>query len=80
MMTKTKLVLICLATVLLLSCTGGAPFTRTIYVPHGTPVRLRAPVRNVPVWIKAANSEPVPGVIDLPEGWYCLPLKNETED
>jgi hypothetical protein len=48
--------------------------TRTIYVPHGTPVRLRETVRNVKVWVKDADGRSVPGNIDLPEGWYALPL------
>ena len=33
-------------------CGGGSLFTRTIYVPHGTPVRLRETVKNVKVWVK----------------------------
>ena len=47
---------------------------RTIYVPHGTPVRLRETVEDVKVWVKDADGEPVPGRIDLPEGWYALPM------
>jgi len=47
---------------------------RTIYVPHGTPVRLRETVEDVKVWVKDADGEPVPGRMDLPEGWYVLPM------
>ena len=50
---------------------------RTIYVPHGTPVRLRETVRNVKVWVKDAGGEPVAGRMDLPEGWYAVELDDE---
>jgi hypothetical protein len=53
--------------VMLPACT-----TRTVYVPDGTPVRLRETVRNVKVWVIDESGEPVPGEMDLPEGWYCL--------
>ena len=56
----------------LLSGTAGC--TRTIYVPHGTPVRLRETVRNVKVWVKDADGQVVAGKMDLPEGWFCLPV------
>jgi len=51
--------------------------TRTVYVPDGTPVRLRETVRNAKVWVLDAHGEPVPGEMDLPEGWYCLPDERE---
>ena len=41
-------------------------------MPDGTPVRLRETVRNAKVWVLDAHSEPVPGEMDLPEGWYCI--------
>jgi hypothetical protein len=47
--------------------------TRTIYVPSGEPVRLRQTVRSVKVWVLDAEGIPTAGVMDLPEGWYCLP-------
>ena len=47
---------------------------RTVYVPHGTPVRLRETVEDVKVWVKDAAGQPVPGRMDLPEGWYALPM------
>jgi len=50
---------------------------RTIYVPHGTPVRLRETVDDVKVWVKDADGKPVAGMMDLPEGWYALPLDDE---
>jgi len=50
---------------------------RTIYVPHGTPVRLRETVKDVKVWVKDAAGEPVAGRMDLAEGWYALPLEDE---
>ena len=50
---------------------------RTIYVPHGTPVRLRETVKDVKVWVKDSGGEPVAGRMDLPEGWYALPLEDE---
>jgi len=58
---------------LLAGCSG----VRTIYIPYGTPVRLRETVSNVKVWVKDANGKPVPGRMDLPEGWYCLPVPTE---
>jgi len=51
--------------------------TRTIYVPHGTPVRLRETVKDVKVWVKDAGGEPVAGQMDIPEGWYALPLEED---
>jgi len=59
-----------LLTIMLLPGCG----VRTIYVPHGTPVRLRETVKDVKVWVKDANGEPVAGKMDLPEGWYALPM------
>ena len=50
---------------------------RTVYVPHGTPVRLRETVKDVKVWVKDADGEPVPGRMDLYEGWYALPLEED---
>ncbi len=47
---------------------------RTVYVPHGTPVRLRETIVDVKVWVKDADGHAVAGRLDLPEGWYALPL------
>ena len=49
----------------------------TVYVPHGTPVRLRETVRDAKVWVKEADGRVVEGRMDLPEGWYALPVDGE---
>ena len=72
-----KLIPFLLPILLLTGCGGGTLFTRTIYVPHGTPVRLRETVTDAKVWVKDADGQPVAGKMDLPEGWYALPLDNE---
>jgi hypothetical protein len=56
---------------MVLSLTGCG--SRTIYVPDGTPVRLRETVPKVKVWVPDESGQPTAGVMDLPEGWYCLP-------
>jgi hypothetical protein len=48
-------------------------FTRTIYVPDGTPVRLRETIDDAKVWVLDNDGKPVPGKLTLPEGWYVLP-------
>lgn len=63
--------------ILLTGCAGGSPFTRTIYVPHGTPVRLRETIKDAKVWVKDADGQVVAGKMDLPEGWYALPVDDE---
>ena len=50
---------------------------RTMYLPHYRPVRLRETVKDVKVWVKDADGEPVAGRMDLPEGWYALPLEED---
>ena len=50
---------------------------RTVYVPHGTPVRLRETVKDVKVWVKDADGQVVAGRMDLPEGWYALAVETE---
>jgi hypothetical protein len=54
--------------------------TRTIYVPHGTPVRLRETVKDVKVWVKDADGQPVTGRMDIYEGWYALPMPSELQE
>ena len=66
-----KLGIVILIVVLLLPGCG----TRTIYVPSGEPVRLRETVKDVKVWVKDADGKAVAGRMDLPEGWYALPLE-----
>ncbi|AQT67952.1 hypothetical protein STSP2_01104 [Anaerohalosphaera lusitana] len=51
--------------------------TRTVYVPAGAPVRLRETIKNAKVWVKDKQGETVAGKMDLPEGWYCLPLSED---
>jgi len=48
-------------------------FTRTIYVPDGTPVRLRQTIKKAKVWVLDKDGKPVASEMDLPEGWYALP-------
>jgi len=57
----------------------GCP-SRTIYVPPGEPVRLRETVEGVKVWVLDENGEPAAGKMDLPEGWYCLPMEEESRE
>ena len=52
---------------------------RTIYVPHGTPVRLRETIHDAKVWVKDADGQTVAGRMDLPEGWFCLPVDDADE-
>ena len=68
-----KLIPLLLPILLLAGC------VRTIYVPHGTPVRLRETVKDVKVWVKDADGEPVAGRMDLYEGWYALPMPADEE-
>ena len=63
--TWPAVILLCL---LIAGCTR-----HTVYVPAGEPVRLREMVKDVKVWVMT-ESGPVPGKMDLPEGWYCLPV------
>ena len=63
----------CIALVVLLS----AGCVRTVYVPHGEPVRLRETVKDVKVWVMGSDGKPVAGTLDLPEGWYALPMEPE---
>jgi len=71
-----RFVVVALLMALILLCSTGC-FQRTIYVPDGTAVRLRAPIKKAKVWVMDRNGKPVPGEIDLPEGWYCLPLNKD---
>jgi len=52
---------------------------RTVYVPHGTPVGLRETIHDAKVWVKDAQGKPVAGRMDLPEGWFCLPVDDADE-
>lgn len=46
-------------------------------MPAGRSVSLRETVRSAKVWVIGADGGPVAGVMDLPEGWYCLPLDDD---
>ncbi len=63
---------------IVLLLTAGC-FTRSIYVPDGTPVRLRETVRRARVWVMAADGKPLATEMDLPEGWYVLADPGEEE-
>lgn len=69
-----KLLPFLLAILLLTGCA-----VRTVYVPHGTPVRLRETIHDAKVWVKDADGQTVAGRMDLPEGWFCLPVDDADE-
>jgi len=76
---KTPVLLILIAAV---TCPlGGCWFrqVRTVYIEDGQPVRLRETIKNAKVWVPGKDGTPVAGVVDLPEGWYALPLSEEPE-
>lgn len=50
-----------------------------VYVPHGDAVKLRETIKDAKVWVKTKDGEIVPGTMDLPNGWYCLPLDEKKE-
>ena len=52
---------------------------RTVYVPHGAPVRLRETVKDAKVWVKEPDGRVTGGQMDLPEGWYALPVDGEDQ-
>ena len=52
----------------------GCLFTRTVYVSDGTPVRIRKTIKNAPVWVLDKAGKPIAGRVDIPEGWYALPM------
>jgi len=68
---KTIILLAVFSFVLLLFLPGCS--NQTIYVPNGQAVRLRGTIKNAPVWVKTEKGDVVSGVMNLPEGWYCLP-------
>ncbi len=53
-------------------CLSGCG-TRTVYVRGSEPVRLRQDLKRVKVWVAAKDGKEIPGVVDIPEGYYCLP-------
>lgn len=52
-------------------------WTRTIYVPDGKAVRMRQTVKKAKVWVKVSEGDIAPGRMDIPEGWYCLPMSED---
>ena len=70
---------ITIALLIVLCASGCKLFTRTIYVPHGEPVKLAQPLKGVAVWVMTPDGQ-VLTQMDIPEGWYCLPLDNSDDD
>ena len=64
-----------MAALVVLAVVGCA--ARVVYVPFGEPVRLRETIRQAKVWVVDDQGKPVAGTLDLPEGWYALPLPEE---
>ena len=61
----------------LLFCGGCISlWTKTIFVPDGQAVRIREKVYDAKVWVMTETGEIVPGTMDLPQGWYCLPKED----
>lgn len=48
--------------------------SQTVYVPDGAPVRLRETIKNAEIWVMTDDGDIVAGKMDIPEGWYALPL------
>ena len=42
-------------------------------------MRLRETVKDAKVWVKDADGNTIAGRMDLPEGWYSLPMPDEEE-
>lgn len=47
--------------------------TRTVYVPDGTPVKLRETLKCVKVWVKTKDGKTEALEMDIQEGWFVLP-------
>jgi len=57
--------------------------TRFVVLRPGDPVRLREPLRKVKVWAYDGRGELVPGVVDIPLGWWAhdgLELDRKADD
>ena len=65
--------------VLLISLFFAACVNKVVYVPHGDAVKLRETIKKAKVWVKTKEGEIVPGTMDLPNGWYCLPLSENEQ-
>ena len=55
-----------------LTAFGCSRAKRTVYVPDGSPVRIRTTLKNSPVWVMDENGLWIPGTVDIPEGWFAL--------
>lgn len=51
--------------------------TKTVYVPDGTPVKLRETLKDVKIWVKDADGNTIATTMDIPEGWFALPDSND---
>lgn len=51
---------------------GCSRAKRTVYVPDGSPVRIRETLKNSAVWVMDENGIWIPGTIDIPEGWFAM--------
>jgi len=71
-----KKIFILISLIFFLGCASNT----IVYVPHGDAVKLRETVKNVKVWIKTKDGEIVPGVMDLPNGWFCLPYEEKAKN
>ena len=60
-----------------IALSGCAGSRTTIYVSNGDPVRLRETVKDAAVWVADDKGVWVPGMMDLPPGWYVLPDPGE---
>lgn len=58
--------------VAILSLSGCTMFTRTVYVPDGSAIRLRQDLKNVKIWAKQKDGATAEGRMDIPEGWFCF--------
>jgi len=65
---------------LVFSASGCTAFTRTIYVPAGAPVRIRKTIKSAQVWVMGKDGKPVATIMDLPAGWYALPLPDDSKN
>jgi len=70
------LLVLCIA---VLTLSGCAMFTRTVYVPDGKAVKLRQDVKNVKIWVKDKNGVSVEGKMTLHEGWMVLPMPEDKQ-
>ena len=66
---KNGSIMVLLTLLIFSGCANFAPKTRTVYVPEGDAIMLRQKVKGVDVWAKPSG-EPVPGTMDLWEGWF----------